>query len=270
MLKLNLMIKDPAARISLRRTWGDYHLIRMTSPRIAQQAHPGQFIMVRVSGSSVPLLRRPFSIHFSEEDDLDIFFQTTGMGTSILAEKKEGEELDILGPLGNGFDLETASNGNKSVAVGGGRGIAPLYFLARKLLDAGSDITVLYGGKSARDIPLKELFEANNIPLLCSTDDGSEGFAGLVTELFVSRIERLKPGIIFACGPDLMMEEIAGITQKSGTPAQLSLESIMGCGFGACWGCVKRIRISGTEEWTKICQEGPVFPSDRIIWENHD
>ncbi len=267
MLESILMIKDPSARITYRRNWGDYHLIRITSPEIAQKALPGQFIMARVSDRSVPLLRRPFSIHSREGDSLEIFFQSSGIGTTLLAGKKEGESLNILGPLGNGFDIKNGSGKKRAAAVGGGRGIAPIYFLAQELLALGSDVTVFYGGKTALDLPLKERFEAKNIRLMYSTDDGSLGFRGFVTELVESKIDQLNPEIVFACGPDLMMEEIAGITKKNGIPAQLSLESIMGCGFGACWGCVKKIRMSGTEEWTKICQEGPVFPADRIIWE---
>ena len=242
------MIVDSPARITHTRSWGDYFLIGFESPEIAQAAKPGQFLMVRVSSHPFPLLRRPFSIHDRNGSTLEIFFQVSGLGTSILAEKKEGEIVDILGPLGNGFGT---GRGKRMAAVGGGRGIAPLYFLARALRERETELTIYYGGRTQSDIPLKDKFEAEATKLLCSTDDGSEGYSGLVTELFESEVSREKPDYLFACGPDAMMERLAGITQAHGIPAEFSLESIMGCGFGACWGCVKSIRRDEKEEWLK-------------------
>ncbi len=106
-----------------------------------------------------------------------------------------------------------------------------------------------------------------DIDLTCSTDDGSFGFKGFVSDLFKAELEKFTPHHIFACGPETMMRKISGIAQEKNIPAAFSLESIMGCGFGACWGCVRRIKKDDKDEWVKICEEGPVFCGDDIIWE---
>ncbi|MGZ5516019.1 MAG: iron-sulfur cluster-binding protein, partial [Candidatus Aminicenantales bacterium] len=141
-----------------------------------------------------------------------------------------------------------------------------LYFLARELVKAGTRPFVLYGGRCLADIPLRDRFEKEGIELLCSTDDGCFGFAGLVTELAAVELAKVKPAMIYACGPDPMMKALALLAAKYRVPAEFSLESIMGCGFGACWGCVHRIRNGKGDGWVKICEEGPVFPGERIQW----
>jgi dihydroorotate dehydrogenase electron transfer subunit len=225
------MIKDSQARIVGKKSWNSYYLLSLESPRIAAQSRPGQFIMVRISPEPYPLLRRPFSIHSKDEKSIDIFFQVSGLGTDLLSQKKEDDILDVLGPLGKGFNEEASPKGKDVVAVGGGRGIAPLYFLAKELRSHGASVKIFYGGKSLQDIPLKEKFER---------------------------------------GPEEMMKKIARIAAKRNIPAEFSLESVMGCGFGVCWGCVKRIKKNGEEGWVKICEEGPVFSSDDIIWKEEE
>jgi dihydroorotate dehydrogenase electron transfer subunit len=260
------MVNDPAARITGRKSWGDYHWLRLDS-LAASQAKPGQFLMIRTSDTPTPLLRRPISLHDGDDRTIDIFFQVAGRGTALLALKKKGETLDLLGPLGNGFDLAGASPGSTAWLVGGGRGIAPLFFLGRVLRERGALVKVFYGGKSVSDLPIREKFPAAGLDIACSTDDGSFGYAGFVTGLVAAELERSRPDRLFVCGPDLMMEKTAEIALLGGIPAQLSLESMMGCGFGACWGCVKRIRRSDGEKWRKICEDGPVFPAADIVWE---
>ena len=151
------MIKDSQARIIDKKSWNNYYLFSIESPRIASQAHSGQFIMVRISHQPYPLLRRPFSIHSKDEKSIDIFFQVSGLGTDLLSQKKIHDSLDILGPLGKGFHGGANLNGKEVVAVGGGRGIAPLYFLAQEFRSHGASIKIFYGGKSLKDIPLKEV-----------------------------------------------------------------------------------------------------------------
>ncbi len=260
------MIKNSQARIIDKKSWNNYYLFSLESPRIASQAHPGQFIMVRISHHPYPLLRRPFSIHSKDEKSVDIFFQVSGFGTDLLSQKKVGDILDILGPLGKGFHGGSSLNGKDVVAAGGGRGIAPLYFLAKELRSHGASVKIFYGGKSLEDIPLKEKFKRENFDLYCSTDDGSFGFKGLITEYLKTELEKFTPSRIFSCGPEEMMKKIAQFAAKKNIPAEFSLESVMGCGFGVCWGCVKRIKKNGEEGWAKICEEGPVFSSEEIIW----
>jgi dihydroorotate dehydrogenase electron transfer subunit len=261
------MRQEPAARIAHRRTWDDYVLLRLEAPALAAEARPGQFLMVRAADAPDPLLRRPISLHARDGAFLEIFFQVAGRGTALLARKKEGETLDILGPLGRGFDLSGDFRGQRTLLVGGGRGIAPLFFLGRELKARGAEVKVLYGGKSLKDLPVRERFAADGLDLACATDDGSLGHAGFVTGLLEAEIARLPPDALFVCGPDPMMRAAAGIARAGRIPAQISLESIMGCGFGACWGCVKRIAKGDGGKWRKICEDGPVFAAEEILWE---
>lgn len=303
------MLKDPQALIVRKKRWGDYVLLALRSPRIAAKAKPGQFLMIRVSDQGSPLLRRPFSIHTRENGAVEVFFARAGAGTEILAEKNPGETLDILGPLGKGFrtgtkrrrlpgDQKTKGSGpggrfkGRTVyLVGGGRGIAPLYFLALELRRAGACPRVFYGGKTEADLPLLEKLASREFEVFVSTDDGSLGFRGLVSSMLERELKRVfpevtpsgpphrtrrsplsgpaaasRPAQIFACGPDPMMEKIAALAADFKIPAQFSLESIMGCGIGACWGCVKKIRRGAGAEWVKVCEDGPVFEGSEIIW----
>jgi dihydroorotate dehydrogenase electron transfer subunit len=180
------------------------------------------------------------------------------------------DTLDILGPLGKGFDAGEELREKDVAVVGGGRGIAPLYFLSQELDSLGASIRVFYGGKSQADLPLREKFEEMDIDLTCSTDDGSFGFEGFVSDLLKEELEKFRPHHIFACGPEAMMKKISGMAWEKNIPAAFSLESIMGCGFGACWGCVRRIKRDDKDGWVKICEEGPVFSGDDIIWEEED
>ena len=260
------MTIDRNARLRDIRNWGDYFHLTIDTPDVGREARPGQFVMVKVGDGPIPLLRRPLSIHDAGKDGIELFFKVSGQGTEILSRKKPGDSLDLIGPLGKGFTVSDAMKGKRAYLVGGGRGIAPLFFLARELGARGVRTAVFYGGRRLADIPLRDKFDKAGIELLCSTDDGSFGFAGLVTELVGRELAKTKPDIIHACGPDAMMKALAALAAKHGVPAEFSLESIMGCGIGACWGCVHRIRNESGDGWTKICEEGPVFPGERILW----
>jgi len=187
------------------------------------------------------------------------------VGTSLLSKKQPGDEIEILGPLGNGFSIEDKSK-QKISLIGGGRGIAPLYFLALELKKKNSDIKLFYGGKSSTDLPMAPKFKSENIMTFCSTEDGSSEFKGLVTDLFQKELKSSIPSFIYACGPEGMLEKISEISKVHQIPAELSLESIMGCGFGACWGCVKETKKGEKTGWSKVCEKGPVFAAEDIIW----
>lgn len=266
------MIRDPVALIIRKERWKDYHLLGLKTPQIARQAQPGQFLMARVNDQAYPLLRRPFSIHARRDDTVEIFFARAGVGTAILAEKEEGERLDILGPLGKGYVIKKNLKGKTIFLVGGGRGIAPLYFLARELRARKINPKIFYGAKTEAELPILEKFHRDGFDVFVSTDDGSVGFKGLASDLFQRELKRSSylPAEIYACGPEAMMKAIAAHAGRHGIPAQFSLESIMGCGIGACWGCVKRIRRGHQAEWAKICEEGPVFRGAEIVWEGED
>jgi dihydroorotate dehydrogenase electron transfer subunit len=262
--------KEPKATVLFKQTWKNYCLLGLGAEAIAQEAQPGQFIMVRPNENSYPLLRRPFSIHSTQNGSVEIFFQKVGPGSIILSRKEQGDSVDILGPLGKGFSLGNSLEEKPVALIGGGRGIAPLYFLALKLRRVHSLPRIFYGGKTLADIPLKHKFEEANFEVLASTDDGAFGFKGLVTELFQAELKRYSPTRIYACGPEAMMQKIDQIARERNIPTEFSLESIMGCGFGACWGCVRKIKSDSQEGWKKICEEGPVFPGHQIIWREEE
>jgi dihydroorotate dehydrogenase electron transfer subunit len=223
--------------------------------------------MIRTAEGHDPLLRRPISLHDAGPDWLEIFFRVAGRGTALLAEKKEGETVDCLGPLGKAFRLDGFGKGKAAWLIGGGRGIAPMFFLGRMLLSRGASVRAFYGGKTAAEIPLREKFESAGLRPVCSTDDGSYGFGGFVTTLLENELKIERPDGLFACGPDPMMKIAASLALDRSIPAQLSLEAMMGCGFGACWGCVHRIKRNGEGKWRKICEDGPVFEAGEILWE---
>lgn len=259
------MSLDRNARIVSASSWGGHRSFRIDSPAMGAAAEPGQFVMVKVSAGPAPLLRRPFGVHDAGPWGIEIFFKTAGKGTAILAEAGPGDRLDILGPLGRGFSA-AGMKGGSAMLVGGGRGIAPLYFLARRLLELGIRISILYGGRTESDLPLRDKLKALGAGLLCSTDDGTFGAAGLVTDLAAREMRKDRPDMVYACGPDPMMKALAAATADAGVKAEFSLESVMGCGIGACWGCVHRIRNEAGSGWVKICESGPVFPADMIVW----
>jgi len=260
------VFKDAAAPIIRKKSWNGYVLLVLRSPRIARRSKPGQFLMVRVNDQPYPLLRRPLSIHARERDAVEIFFTRAGVGTGILGGKKPGETLDIIGPLGKGFTISRRLKGKTVDLVGGGRGIAPLYFLAKELQATGVNPRVFYGGKTEDDVPLLGKFARRKMEVFVSTDDGSVGYHGFVSAMLEKELDRsAAPARIFACGPEAMMRMVAEAAAKRRIPAELSLEAVMGCGIGACWGCVRKIRRGDIAEWVKICEEGPVFEASEVI-----
>lgn len=261
------MFKDPEARIIGKETWGDFVLLTFDAPAMAALARPGQFLMIKAADEPYPLLRRPLGIHLRKDKTLGVFFKIAGTGTSLLARKKPGETLDILGPLGKGFSLDPCLAGKPVFAVGGGRGIAPLTFLAWELRALGASVRIFYGGRNKADVPLVSRLRDEAFDLVLTTDDGTAGRKGFVTAALEEEADRSAPVLIYACGPDPMLEAVARIARGRALSAEISLESRMGCGFGACWGCVQRVRVAGKPEWVKICEDGPVFPAESVVWE---
>jgi len=258
---------DPAARIISKESWGSYFLFSVESPSIARHASSGQFVMVKVSDGTSPLLRRPLSLCDCVGDRFLLFFQVAGQGTELLARKQPEDKLDVIGPLGQGFRLPQDDRpAGVSLLAGGGRGIAPLLFLAAQMRSKNLPVKILYGGRANADLPLRNKLLDSGIPHSCSTDDGTFGLKGLVTDLLKNELSAAPASGIYACGPEPMLRTVADMAAAARLPAQLSLESHMACGFGACWGCVKRIRRNGEESWVKVCEEGPVFPAEEVVW----
>lgn len=250
-------------------------LLELAVPAAFRSASPGQFLHIRVEDSCDPLLRRPLSIHDLAEDKKKgliarVLYEVVGKGTMLLSEKKPFSEIDCLGPLGHGFDLSELKERTVYI-VAGGMGVAPLFFLARQLVHRPSSIVrgkpvVLIGAKTKNDILREKEFKDLGCEVRVATEDGSRGFKGRVTELLKSCLTAPAPlsAAICACGPKPMLAAVSGIAREMSIPAQVSLEEFMGCGLGACLGCVLRT----TSGYQRICHDGPVFAAQDIIWKD--
>ena len=251
-----------------------YWLLSLKSAQIASVATPGQFVMLKIDKNFDPLLPRPMSIHSiikknNQHIGFTILYKVMGKGTKLLSEKRSGERLVVIGPLGTGFNLNHIASGYEPLVVGGGIGIAPLLFLAHELVEMGCTPTVFLGANSQEELLALDEFESLRLTPKVSTEDGSKGVKGMVTDLLVSYLEDSKglQGEIFACGPDPMLEKVASLMKSYGLKSQLSLEQHMACGLGACLGCVVKIRNKNSgQSYQRVCTEGPVFNGEDIIW----
>ncbi|MDD5129766.1 MAG: dihydroorotate dehydrogenase electron transfer subunit [Candidatus Omnitrophica bacterium] len=248
--------------ISNQRRNGNYGHLEFESTVIAQQAQPGQFVNIKVNNTWDPLLRRPISIHGVSGSKVKIIYEIIGKGTQILSQRRPGEFLDIIGPLGHGFDClrPDKSGQHKNIIVAGGMGVAPLVFLAEKL--KLSKPLVLIGAATKKQILCLQEFKALGCAIKIATDDGSAGFKGRVTDLLNIVLGQVKPGSLFSCGPQPMLKAVARIACENKIPAQLSLEAHMACGVGACLGC----EILTKTGYKSVCKDGPVFGSEELAW----
>jgi dihydroorotate dehydrogenase electron transfer subunit len=239
------------------------YLMWLEAPGIAETARPGQFAMIECGGDTV--LPRPLSIHRVDGRQLALLFNVVGKGTRRLSQMKKGDTLNIFGPLGNGYTINPKSK--NILLVAGGMGIAPLYFLAETAAGEGKKVTVINGARS-RDYLLpvslpQRLFNAGvqpaSVNVVYATEDGSEGFKGLATQLIPHYIEGIDQ--VFACGPAAMYDSMARMPELKGKSVQLSLEIMMGCGVGVCYGCTIKTK-SGLKQ---VCKDGPVFEMGFIL-----
>ncbi|MEA3485765.1 MAG: dihydroorotate dehydrogenase electron transfer subunit, partial [Candidatus Aerophobetes bacterium] len=222
-------------------------------------------IHTRIENKNDPLLRRPFSIRCIEDEKIEILYKVVGKGTKILARKKAGEKIDLLGPLGQKFKINPGIK--RAILVAGGVGIAPLYFLASRLVTTRTlEISVFIGAESKEKLLCEEEFKSSEIKVQVATEDGSKGFKGLVSDLFAnwtSAKPHTSSTVVYACGPSPMLKKIAFISNKGKIPCYVSLEQRMGCGIGACLGCA----IKGKNGYLRVCKDGPVFDARQIDWE---
>ncbi len=212
---------------------------------------PGQFINIKLEGL---YLRRPISVCDRDEKTVTIIYKVVGKGTEQMSRMQEGQ-LDVLTGLGNGYDLSPA--GDRPLLVGGGVGVPPLYLLAKELVKAGKNVSVILGFNTADEVFYEEEFKTLGCEVTVTTVDGSKGVKGFVT----NAMEDLDYTYFFTCGPEPMLKALYNASKTSG---QLSFEERMGCGFGACMGCSCKT-IYGNK---RICKEGPVLRKEEILWEN--
>ena len=257
--------QEKARIVTREELWPGVVRLRLQAPQIASQAQPGQFVMVRVADTFDPLLRRPFSILSADErGKIELLLKVVGRGTGILAQARAGDVVDCLGPLGQGFPRHIEDT---ICLVGGGMGVAPLFFLAEKLISEGqpgSRILSLLGGRNRVEIqPLAGMFAELGCTVLVATDDGSLGRQGFVHELLPQAVTDSKGMAVRCCGPWPMMRMVAGFCQRAGLPCLVSLEAQMACGLGVCLGCTVR---GSDGAFLHVCQHGPVFDAERIAW----
>ncbi|MBN2120257.1 MAG: dihydroorotate dehydrogenase electron transfer subunit [Candidatus Omnitrophica bacterium] len=252
------MRRIEASAVSLKKVKEETFLLSFKSSYIAQKASPGQFLHLRIDPLRL-LLRRPLSIHRIEGQKIDILFRLRGKGTRKLSLTKKGDTLDILGPLGRGFNYTDKNiQGKVKILVAGGMGVAPLFFLAQKLT-AYRDVLVLLGAATKKEILCKKDFQKLGCKVLIATEDGSLGFKGRVTvllkHLLTTQYSALST-VIYACGPTEMLFSLRPILKTAPRAVcQVSFEQFMGCGIGVCRACV----IKTAKGYRRICKEGPVF-----------
>lgn len=246
---------------------------------VARKARPGQFVHLRLSDEPAFMLRRPFSIHRCRRDCLQILYQVVGQGTESLSRVGSGQTLDLIGPLGEGFPLPRGTR--SALLVAGGMGIAPLLFWAEILLAPRRGrghpaVTALLGAASRSSLLCRGELRKLGVRVHVSTEDGSLGFRGLVTELLQELMDRDMAATslaLYACGPKAMLSTPAALAKERKIPCFVSLEERMACGVGACQGCVVRVRthgahgVQGVPTYARVCKDGPVFSAGDIIWE---
>lgn len=269
----------------------NYYKLSLKIHELSRLAAPGQFVTLRTKGANGVLLRRPFSIHGLVYDSesrvgrqkkifkpagIEILYAVLGKGTEALSRKKPGELIDVLGPLGNGFNYQLPiTNCQLPILIGGGMGVAPLLFLAQKFRQCyslsvkplspvgGCHPLVLIGANTRQDILCQKEFENLGCDVRISTDNGSAGFKGNVIDL-LKRVLGAGQGkehaVIYACGPKPMLKAIARVSRQFSVSAQVSLDAYMACGLGVCLGCV----VKTSEGNKRVCRDGPVFIAKKV------
>lgn len=211
---------------------------------------PGQFVNIKLDGL---FLRRPISVCDCVGDNLTLIYKAVGRGTEQMSRMKNGDELDLLTGLGNGYNTRTS--GDTPLLIGGGVGVPPMYMLCKKLVAEGKKVTVVLGFNSKDDVFCEYEFKALGADVHISTADGTYGTKGFVTDV----IKNLQYTFFYTCGPEPMFRAMHKMMK---TPGQYSFEERMGCGFGACMGCSCKTLMGNK----RICKEGPVMESEEIIW----
>ncbi len=220
---------------------------------------PGQFINIKISEGTDPLLRRPFSIFDADGDVATIIVRVIGKGTELLSRMEQGG-INVIGPTGNGFTMEENKN---LLLAGGGVGNAPLFYLMKELKKRGNRITYIYCSRSAAYIFYPEMFKKRADEFIVTTDDGSAGVRGFATDVMKDVISSGSFNRVYCCGPDPMMKKISSLVHEN-TQVEVSVENYFGCGVGLCVGCT----VDTVDGYKRACVDGPVFDGRKILWEN--
>lgn len=259
----------------------DTYRVRFECSPLAESIVPGQFLMLRVAGRDDPILGRAFALYDTVLDGagrpaaVDVVYLVVGRMTGLLAESRPGTQLDVWGPLGNGFSAEPIEH---LVMVAGGIGQTPMLALGQEFaghrdygrsVKPADKVTLCYGVRTEDLLAGADDFRAGGIDLRISSDDGSVGHHGLVTDLLTQVIDE-SPGEklrVACCGPEPMMEAVARLSIERSVPCEVSLETPMACGIGICFSCVVKVQQEDGEwDYKRTCVEGPVFDAEKIVW----
>lgn len=257
------LVEVEIATVTAREQLGAYHVLRLASPGIARVVRPGEFVNITVETG---VLRRPFSVYRADPDggEVAVAFDAIGAGTGWLAARSPGDRLDVVGPLGHGFDVP--DDPSVCLVVGGGYGAAALAFLAEQLVARGGTVHAVLGGRTATRVFEDDILNEVCASVAVTTDDGSRGRAGVVTDVVPALIDRFAPSTVFACGPNPMLAALGTLGVSLGVPTQLAVEEFMACGVGVCWTCVVPVRTDGEVTHQRCCTEGPVFAGETLAW----
>lgn len=259
------MIQEKATVQRHENFQGAYRLLELLTPGIGPAVRPGQFVHLQVPQLGDRILRRPFSIYKADDQGITLLYKPVGRGTESMVHLQEEDQVDLIGPLGNGYPI--LENKKIPVLVAGGYGNAALYLQAASLPRKG---IAFFGGRNAEDILCVEEFEALGWEVRPTTNDGTLGTKGLVTDAFDPWLEQQdKKNIeLFVCGPMPMLRAMGERAIEHDFTAWLSLDENMACGVGACLTCVIKKKDKDGWQWARCCKEGPVFESREVLWDD--
>ena len=257
------MIQDKATVLRHDNFQGEYRILHLATKDIGPLVKPGQFVHLQIPGLKDRILRRPFSIYKADNASISILYKPVGRGTESMIELSENDHVDLIGPLGNGYP--EANQNTLPILVAGGYGNAALYLKARSLKRKG---IAFFGGRTAEDILCVDEFEALGWDVRPTTNDGSLGIKGLVTDAidpWLDEPRELEPEL-FVCGPTPMLRAMGDRAIERNFKAWLSLDENMACAVGACLTCVIKQKTDDGWKWARCCKDGPVFESREVLW----